>query len=167
MKVKKVVLLLVGVTIVFLAGCQFTRLSRPTPMPAQSCTEIGCSDGYTLILQPADTRFPEGRYDVHLTPEGEAKKSCFFVVSNEPDKCASGHCVSAEDCNAIYTVGYKFPDKVRISYPVMELTLTVEVERDDITIAKATFEPIYPTVQPNGPDCSPTCLQGKNVLILE
>ncbi len=167
MKVEKVVLLIVGITIVFLAGCQFTQLSWPTPVPAQQCTEIGCYDGYTLILRPADMRFPEGRYDVHFTPEGKVTKSCFFVVSDDPVKCASGHCVIEEDCNALYSMGYNVPDNIRILYPVTKVMLTVEVERDGVTTARTTFEPVYRTVQPNGPNCPPTCLQGKNVLIVE
>lgn len=130
------------------------------------CTEMGCSNGYVLGLQPIDGRFPAGRYDVHLSPEGDITRSCYFVVSDDPEECASGHCVRTENCNAVYMMG---PDRdaVAIIYSVTEGPIRVEVQRDGTVVGAGTFVPGYRTVQPNGPYCGPTCLVGSNGLVVE
>ncbi len=167
MKVKRAVLLIAGTAIIFLAGYLFLQLLRLISGPAQSCTEIGCSNEYVLTLRSADGQFAEGRYEVYLVPEGEATKSCFFVISNDPQACASGHCVSKENCNATYSLGNGISEHIDIYYPVMETTLSVMVKRDNTAIIEETLEPVYRTIRPNGPGCTPICTQGKNVLIME
>ncbi len=151
-----------GVCILFLQRCGGETLS-----PNKGCTEIGCTSGYVLVLQPVDSLFQQGRYDVHLTPEGEETSSCFFVVTNSTIECASGHCITQESCNAVYMVGYIYPDKVYIGYPVINASLVVEVKRDDVTITRTTFDPSYEIVQPNGPGCPPVCQVAQNVVFVE
>lgn len=167
MKVKKAVLLIAGTAIIFFAVYLFLQLFRLVLGPARPCTEIGCSDKYVLALRSADGQFAEGRYEVYLTPEGKATKSCFFVISNDMQECASGHCVSEENCNATYSLGNNIHEHIDISYPVMETTLSIVVKRDNVTIIEETLEPVYHTIQPNGRGCMPICTQGKNVLIVK
>ncbi len=45
-------------------------------------------------------------------------------------------------------------------------SVTVEIFRDESTIARETFTPTYQTVQPNGPGCEPTCTQAQVDLAL-
>ena len=143
-----------GVCILFLQRC-----GGETLIPNKGCTEISCTSGYVLFLQPEDSLFQQGRYDVHLTPEGEENSSCIFVVTNNTVECASGYCVTEESCNARYLVGYINPDRVSILYPVTKTSLVVEVERDDVTITRTTFIPIIRdfTAQRTG---VPTCMTG-------
>ena len=134
--------------------------------PPLYCTEIGCPAEYLLILRPSDTRFPAGRYHVHVTAGGDAtppwfERSCYFVVSDDP------HCVPEGDCNALYFVGYPYPDKVWIQYGIIQGPLEVVVERDGSVVGTATFEPVYEIVYPNGPECPPTCHQAIRELIVE
>jgi hypothetical protein len=58
--------------------------------PDHGCTEIGCWDGFTLIIQPADSLFQEGIYEVSIINAGIGTSSCFFRVSNDS---ASGVCI--------------------------------------------------------------------------
>jgi hypothetical protein len=41
---------------------------------------------------------------------------------------------------------------------VRPVSVEVVVTRDGQQLAKETFTPTYQTSQPNGPDCSPTCI---------
>ncbi|MCP4249122.1 MAG: hypothetical protein GY778_18925 [bacterium] len=102
-----------------------------------------------------------------MTPQGEPTRSCYFTVS---DDCAATHCVKSADCSATYMVGYQehsIPDRVVIDYPVIELQVEVTVLRDGIIVGQAVFHPIYEAIQPNGPDCPPTCLQAGDELIVD
>ena len=134
--------------------------------PPLGCTEMAGWSGLALILRPTDTRFPAGRYDVHFPAGGDAtppwfEDSCYFLVSDDP------HSVPEGDCNALYGVGYPYPDRVRIQYGIIQGPVAVEVERDGAVVGTATFEPVYEIVYPNGPGCPPTCHQFTGELIVE
>jgi len=135
--------------------------------PDNGCTEIGCTDGFTLIIQPADSLFQEGIYDVSIINDGMGTSSCFFRVSNDPTECASGHCVTEGNCNAGYMVGYPYPDKVSILYPIITGPIFVTIKRDNVTILVTNFNPEYEFIQPNGPGCPPICEVGRKIVIVE
>jgi hypothetical protein len=135
--------------------------------PDNGCTEIGCSDGFALIIQPADSLFQEGIYEINLTNVGLGTGSCFFRVSNDSTECASGHCVSEEDCNAVYILGYSKPDRVGISYPIISGSIMVTIKKDSETIVQTTFNPEYEFIQPNGLGCPPICQVGEKIIIIE
>lgn len=134
------------------ASCDYWFLDDDKP-----CTLIGCSSGFSLNLRPLNDRFQPGRYDVRVVPENDTTRSCFFVISNDTQSCASGHCVREETCNALYFVGYSDPDRVMISYPVLEAKLTIQVEREGLDVGELIVQPEYHSIQPNGPGCPPTC----------
>ena len=115
-----------------------------------ACTEIGCSDGYTVSLVAAD-RFPDGVYEIAIngdnTPEG-----CRFEV-------ADGRLLDDETCNAAYGIGPTFPtpEAVGITYPMITSEIEIVVSRDGAVIERLATTPVYETIQPNGPDCDPAC----------
>jgi hypothetical protein len=115
--------------------------------------------------------FEPGRYDVRLIRASEETLACYFVVTNDWAECAlSGHCVTESSCNAGYLVGYAgygIPDEVGIGYPLIEDTVAVSVKRDGIPVGNATFVPAYKTIQPNGPECGPTCRIGEDSLFVD
>jgi hypothetical protein len=122
-----------------------------------ACTEIGCNDGLSVLIRPAAERFLPGHYEVSVAVAGEARRSCYFVISNDPDICALDHCVEVEDCNAMYSVGYPVPERVEISYPVIEAPVDLQVKRDGAVLVQMAVEPAYHEMRPNGPGCPPTC----------
>jgi hypothetical protein len=63
-------------------------------------------------------------------------------------------------------VGYSEPDRIDVTYPVLEPPLHVSVDRDGVTVADTTFDPTYEILQPNGPGCSPRCLVAGDDLTL-
>jgi len=135
--------------------------------PTKRCTEIGCSDGYALIIQPTNTRFQEGTYEVSMITERMGTYSCFFRVSNDPTECASGHCVAEENCNAVYMMVSPYPDKISIHYPVITGSIYVKIRKNNETIVQTTFRPVYEFIQPNGPGCPPICKVGKNIVFID
>jgi hypothetical protein len=142
--------LLVVVAASALGGCAYER-----------CTEAGCADGYSLSVQAESGLLPNGRYDVRVTPKDASSQECHFVVSDTG--CASGHCVTESSCNASYIVGYQehgLPDEVIIGYPLFDDSVAVVVARDSAVVFDAVLLPEYREIQPNGPECGPTCLVG-------
>lgn len=115
-----------------------------------ACTEIGCFDGYSIGLVAAD-RFPDGVYDITLTTDGTTD-ACRFEV-------ADGRLLDDETCNAAYAVGASVPtpEAVGITYAMITSEIEIVVSRDGTEIERLVTTPVYQTVQPNGPDCSPTC----------
>jgi len=131
------------------------------------CTLMGCSSGFSLHLSPSSIRFQPGRFDVSVEVENDTTRSCFFVVSNDPERCASGQCVVEENCNALYFVGYSDPDRVMIAYPVLPGMLTIQVQHDGSDIGELSVEPEYRMSQPNGPGCPPICRRASASLFLD
>lgn len=145
----------------------FPECEEKSTNPGNICTEMGCSDGFSLIIQSADTRFQEGMYEVSITTESMGIISCFFKVSNDSTECASGHCVTEENCNAVYMVGYNYPDRIGIHYPVITGTISIEIWRDNETIVQTTFNPVYEFIHPNGPGCPPICKVSNNIVFID
>jgi len=136
--------------------------------PPLYCSQKAGWTGLALILLPTDPLFPSGRYDVHLTPEGGATLSCYFVVSDDPEECGFAPCVTSGDCSAMYyAVGSPRRANVWLQYAVIQGPIEVVVERDGVIVGAATFEPVYEVVYPNGPECPPTCHQFTAELTVE
>jgi hypothetical protein len=151
----------------FSAFLIFSECSEENIISVKGCTEIGCSDGFSLIVQPADSLFQEGVYEVSITNDAIGTSTCYFRVSNDSTECASGHCVPEENCNADYAVGYPFPDRVGITYPVIIGPIFVKIRRDGEIIFQTNFNPVYEFIQPNGPGCPPICKVGHETVILD
>ena len=114
-----------------------------------ACTEIGCSDGYTVAVL-ADGRFADGLYTLDVTAGGETERCQFEIAAGR---------IGAETCNAVYAVGasYPAPEAVAVSRPPVATEVGIVVARDGAVLRDLTTTPAYGTVQPNGPDCPPTC----------
>lgn len=121
-----------------------------------ACTEIGCTDGFTLRLVADGEELPAGVYEVSIELDGEASE-CAFEVRMVCD--GGGPCVVNEDCNATYS-----DDEASILYEGAPSSVSYSVTRDGLQLASASVEPEYASVQPNGPDCPPTCMQATEVV---
>jgi hypothetical protein len=109
-----------------------TACSAPAPAPAQrACTMIGCEDGLTVVVEGT----PRGAYRVEARAEGEPPRV--------------RECTSPEACGQVFFAGF-LPGEV-----------TVEVTAVGGARSSRTVRPRVETVQPNGPDCPPTCRQGR------
>lgn len=130
-----------------------------------ACTEIGCSDGYSLILESA--ALAEGTYEVALSDGEGFSETCTFRVSHQPGDCAADRCVVDEDCNATYAVGVSGQDDViTVIYAVTGDELQLDVTLDATPVLQETYTAAYEESQPNGPGCPPTCRLGSDAFSL-
>jgi hypothetical protein len=107
--------------------------AEPAPPPAQACTRIGCEDGWTLELVGA-AALP-ATYTIRVLVDGA-------VV-------ASVQCSPARPCGEqVFVAG----------------VTAAEAELEIIGGAaplRWTVTPEYTSLQPNGPNCPPTCRQAR------
>jgi hypothetical protein len=128
------------------------------------CTEIGCSDGFTLTLEPV-LRSP-GAYELTILADGQTI-TCH--TSLPFDEAALGGCSSQEawiglngtalpeDQQSIDSFGLSStPDEV-----------AVQILRDGALVASNSYRPEWTVVQPNGPDCGPTCTQASDRMSID
>ena len=119
-----------------------------------SCTEIGCIDGLTVNFEPA--LMGKGTYTFDVTVDGTAY-SCDATIPLEGSStvCGKGNVVS------IFLSGTEL-DPSQQSLPGLHVegtpkSVQIQVHRDKALAADADLSPTYQEVQPNGPDCPPTC----------
>ena len=114
-----------------LAAC-----SQPAPQPAappaqRACTMIGCEDGLTVAVEGT----PDSAYRLEIRAPGE--------------EIRVQECPSPAECGQVFLVGF-LPEEV-----------TVELVTESGERSTRTVRPEIETVQPNGPDCPPTCRQAR------
>ncbi len=119
-----------------------------------ACTEMGCIDGLTVQFVPALTA--KGTYVFDVTVDGTAY-SCeaTLPLGDSSTVCGSGNVVS------IFLSGSEL-DPTDQSLPGLHVegtpkSVQLQVHRDDTVVAGANLSPEYQTLQPNGPECEPTC----------
>ena len=119
-----------------------------------ACTEIGCIDGLTVDFAPP--LMGKGTYTFDVTVDGTAY-SCDATIPLEGSStvCGTGGVVS------IFLSGTELdPSKQQLPGLHVEGTpksVQIQVHRDKALVADADLSPKYQEVQPNGPDCPPTC----------
>jgi hypothetical protein len=122
----KVSSLLGAIVLSLLQGCQ-----TPPPAPERACTQIGCSDGLTVVVENA----PAPPYTVEVVlPGGTSRTS---------------RCEAAPGCDA----GLFFE-----GVTAEELTVRVTAGAGS---SSQVVRPSYETSQPNGPGCPPICKQAR------
>lgn len=108
------------------------------------CTEIGCTDGLTLRLLAPETGFADGSYVAAVTL-GDDTSTCTWEVSG----AVSGECETT-----VFT-----STEIALTFMSTPAEVSLELTRDGSTVVTQALTPDYDTVQPNGPDCEPTCRQ--------
>ena len=119
-----------------------------------ACTEMGCIDGLSVTFDPPLTG--KGTYTFDVTVEGTAY-SCDATIplGTSSTVCGKGGVVS------IFLSGSEL-DPGQQSLPGLHVegtpkSVQIQVHRDKALVADADLSPKYQVVQPNGPDCEPTC----------
>ena len=121
---------------------------------SDACTEMGCIDGLTVNFAPA--LMGKGTYTFDVTVDGTAY-ACDATIPLEGSStvCGTGGVVS------IFLSGTEL-DPSKQSLPGVHVegapkSVQIQVHRDKALVADADLSPKYQEVQPNGPDCPPTC----------
>jgi hypothetical protein len=126
-----------------------------------ACTQIGCSDGFTLALEPALRS--AGAYELTIIADGQTI-TCTTALPF--DEAALGGCSS--DGAWISLSGTALPEDQQ-SIDGLGLSSTpahieVQILRDGALVASGSYSPEWAVVQPNGPECGPTCTQASDRL---
>lgn len=152
--------------------------SEPTAAPTSTgrdasgkigkiCTQIGCRD--QLQLQAPNVKLAPGTYLLSLDVDGKGA-SCPLEINAKKE-------MSTHGCVGDPVVKLAFPGDVPVrgaeggfSLVFASAPTTVKVKLVSSAkkvLSEQTFTPTYKTVQPNGPDCSPSCKQGEETLELK
>jgi hypothetical protein len=141
------------------------------------CSTESCTDYASVFIDTNDGTWVDGEYSLELEGDG-AMYSCTFTTPDDaPDETGTSRpldCTPAIDAFLVpycesYEIGKppsencsprpgKFYLEARI--PGTPMNLHIVLNRGDETVLERTsFIPLYATVQPNGPECGPTCQQ--------
>jgi hypothetical protein len=145
-----------------------TSASDSTPVAAASsapkakvCTEFACEDRFTIKLKQPP--FDAKEWAVELEVDGK-KSTCTFEWSaaSKSANCSAGvtmsfHAPPIED--GVTAVVQLSGAPARIGFAVLHHGKPVEPAR--------TYTPTYELVQPNGPDCPPSCRQASGPFVLK
>lgn len=110
-----------------------------------SCSEVGCLDELSILYANETGKLDDGEYVSEVTIGGQTQ-TCAFTVTNHlaPD---AGPCVT------VTAPTFEIVDLQPADH--IEFTLTVNGQLK----VRHSLDPAYKTVQPNGPECEPTCRQ--------
>ena len=144
-----------------------------TKSGTKTCTLIGCTDQATIGIQRANgagvslsvSLDIDGRIVECPAPPANAGAPCdgqVRVTQRELQECFEEMVGSAIFLRCAGTG--KFEQVVEISGT--PTTIRVTARNATMVVAESSFTPQYMDVQPNGPDCEPTCKQWGQTWIL-
>lgn len=155
---------------VMTAGC---------PVESQSCTEIGCGDGISIELRPAEGTLDDGSYALDIVA-GEQTHACSFVVPDDLPVRGNLHevqcmprlnvylqpesiCSEQRSGDAISESCRPVPGRFMLQAQIegTPRTLDLRLSRDGTALLEQQLTPSYETTRPNGPDCEPACEQAR------
>jgi hypothetical protein len=121
----------------------------------RSCTALGCQDGLQIDFQAST--WPQGAYRFDVDADGRSTVcACALPLSPSGPNGGcndagvllgqSGSMLPAAQQSLTGLIFHSHPKKVRIV-----------ASRDGVSLADRTFDPQYQKLQPNGPECEPTC----------
>jgi len=140
-----------------LAGCPGEELL--------DCTGIGCVDGLEVFFSRAS--YEPGVYTVDIDLHGELIhcQATIPLDSDTSDGCTDAR-VSLFLSGSMLEVSEQSIDGFFLDSADTG-AVAVTVSLDDAQIGYAAFEPDYQTLQPNGPECEPTCTYASRDITLD
>ncbi len=140
-----------------LAGCG--------PVVDEACTQIGCTNGVDVSF--VRDAWEPGVYEVELDLHGEliTCQATIPLGSDGSDGCTDDRVWLYESGSALDTSEQSIDGLFFDSTQETAIAITVYVERSEI--GYAAFEPDFQTLQPNGPECEPTCLYATREIELD
>ncbi len=145
--------------------------------PARMCTEIGCQDGLVIGFRP-DAGWPAGDYRFEVRTdryEVSCRGSLPLPSCVEPGAAAEQRNVScnvegvvqvAESGCALPAEAHGFPELL-FDPKHRPARVELRVTRDGQLVGEKNFAPQFQRLQPNGPDCEPTCEFASEVVELQ
>lgn len=125
----------------------------------KNCTAAGCIDGF-LITAAANEELPASSYELQLTLDGVLVTCTHPLLVAAP--ASNGTCSSTAVRSQVVIHNGGAPGSGAangFSIRILETPSRVllRVLRDGALVAEQTYDPIYQTIMPNGPECGPVC----------
>ncbi len=142
------------------------------------CTAVGCEDGVSVMLVPPDGVVSPGEFWVRVVIDGQTTLECsasYASGTTRPD-CAfeelSLFVSPGEECREPVPSGEEACVRreemaVGIRINGTPTQLDIEYTSSEGEIYSVTSTPEYQTLQPNGPQCEPTCFHAGETFFLE
>lgn len=128
---------------------------------------MGCVDGLHVELEGPQ---PKGAYEIAVEADGK-RATC--RVSLPLPACDKGPAVQCKG-DVEVMIGEKGcalpPDQHGfgpLNFKGAAANVKVSVKRAGKEVGAGTFSPTYRTVQPNGPNCPPTCKQARDKITVK
>jgi len=148
------------------AACANTAPRPPRGASTGACTEIGCSSGFGIDLEPSDS-WPPGQYTFELTAGGQ-RQQCTgtlpLAACGQPSVTCTGDAIASigESGCALSAAQHAF-GPLAIEQQPCEVQVTIR--RDGRLVGEQSLTPNYRWTQPNGAGCDPQCLQAPNAVL--
>ncbi|WP_437280822.1 hypothetical protein WME90_09785 [Sorangium sp. So ce375] len=146
-------------------------------MNPKACTEMACSDGFSVTAATADKSWPAGEYTLELAVDGNAV-SCAYSWTNTPKVGDGGVFVQCSPTVSVSINPVTICTETRRGDAVSQsctpapgqftqllavggtpTRVDVVVRRDGALLGERSFTPAYRTWYPNGEGCGPACRQ--------
>lgn len=143
----------------------FMAFSPSSSYAQNACTEMGCTNGLTLSVDP-DYDWKNGVYVFDFFLDGKKVKCNGMLPLNACEKGPSLSCdkegvIIIESGCALPKSAHAFGDIVISGKPSRVL---VRITRNGKPVVTRTLVPKYETVRPNGPACGPVCTSARHDL---
>ncbi|MEJ7734183.1 MAG: hypothetical protein WKG00_33935 [Polyangiaceae bacterium] len=136
------------------------------PPAGGACTEMGCSGGFAVSLEPS-SRWPAGDYRFEIEADGAAQ---VCEVTLPLRGCAAGPSVKCTGAS-LGTIGEsgcaldpKEHGLSSIQFRGNPLKMKIGISRSGKALVAQELAPAYRWVQPNGAGCAPQCLQASSTI---
>lgn len=148
--------LTIGLLLVSSATCRHPE--PPRDGPPRGCTEIGCTNGLTLALEP-NASWPPGRYEFELVIDGRSATCTGVLPLPACDSGSALSCTGApvrigESGCAMSPGTHAFSDITLSDSPAQ---VSIVIRHDERELIRETLSPVYRRSQPNGAGCPPIC----------
>lgn len=121
------------------------------------CTEIGCQDGLLVQVTPS-SGWPAGQYTYAI----ELDDQTITCTGTLPlPACGSPGMTCDAEGVQITESGCALPPEEQafgdVNVPTQPTAVSITIQHDGTEVASGSWTPEYETLQPNGPECEPTC----------
>lgn len=143
-----------------------TATATATASAPKVCTKMGCQDGLDIELKWDKDALTAAKYKFELEADGK-KGSCEVRYPLACDKPTTPSCTGdlkvelKAECAVVPPSTAKVMTVGPLHIDGAPAAVSLKVMRDKVSMGKFDLKPALTPFSPNGPDCAPTCKQGK------
>jgi len=133
----------------------------------KACTQMGCIDGFTVDVEPQV--WPHGQYKFTIAADDRntiCEGALPLPACGKPALTCKGdvEVMVGESGCALPPAQHGFGG---FTFKGAPAKVSIAITRGGKEVAKAAYTPAYKKVQPNGPECGPTCNHASDKLTVK